>query len=97
MCIKTAVEIALAEGKCIKRKSDGMSRNIIMPTDSKVFCCIVFGTASKSPYPQWIPCGDDLSADDWEVVENRYKPKGWRPCESELSEDEFRRMAGLKG
>lgn len=85
MCIKIAVQLAMQENKCIKRNDPLWERTVIKPTASSIWCCVVIGLPSKKPCPRWNPYADDLTADDWEVVDG-FRPD-WEPSDEELTEE----------
>lgn len=85
MCIKTAIQLAMRENKCIKRNDPLWERIVIKPTASSIWCCVAIGLPPKEPRPQWSPTAEDLTADDWEVVDG-FRPD-WEPNDEELTEE----------
>lgn len=74
MVINEAAVLAAEEGKCMTRRSvrieTGGNLMNIKPTNSSECCAIVSRKNERPSCRFWNPTLDDLTADDWIVVDN---------------------------
>jgi len=84
MNIQEAVKKAMESGGLTYRKSiqraDGRRQSFIQPTNSYDTCFIVTYCDGKAIVScrNWNPTGDDLAANDWEVVDKKMNPRRTR-------------------
>lgn len=76
MTITEATRQALAEGKSITRREwcQGWPQIIVTPERLPDCCTIWMEDVMRHPEARWSPSAEDLTAEDWEVIEARHDP-----------------------